>query len=431
MNINEYTARLLTNARVSARHLASASTLLKNRALEEIADELERKAKIIATENAKDIETAKGMGLSDAAIDRLTLNGTRISDMAEGVREIVGLKDPVGEVIDGYLRPNGLRIEKVRVPLGVAAIIYESRPNVTADAAALCLKTGNAVILRGGKEAINSNIAIYRVISGAIASAGLDNRCVQVMETTDRRAVELLLKADEYVDVIIPRGGEELIRRVTSESTIPVIKHYQGICHTFVDEFADLKMARKICLNAKIQRPGTCNAMETMLVHKQIAAAFLPDMVKEMLDAGVEVRCCKESAGIVRAAYRNEDAQAGLPNILDATDSDWTTEYLDMVLSVKVVSSIGDAIDHITMYGSAHSDAIVTENYTNASRFTGEIDSAAVYVNASTRFTDGGEFGMGAEIGISTDKLHARGPMGLPELTSYKYIISGNGQIRG
>jgi glutamate-5-semialdehyde dehydrogenase len=319
--------------------------------------------------------------------------------------------------MEDSVRPNGLQIQKVRVPIGVIIIIYESRPNVTADAASLCLKTGNATILRGGKESIHSNIAIYRQISSALEKVGLDKKAIQVIETTDRAAVNYLLKADEYVDLVIPRGGEGLIRNVVENSTIPVIKHYKGVCHTYVDEFVDLDMAKDVCLNAKIQRPGTCNAMETMLVHEKIAKAFLPDAYKVMSEAGVELRGCEKSRKI-------------LPDIKQATEEDWSTEYLEKILSVKVVSSIEEALNHISAYGSSHSDAIITDDETNAKKFTDEVDSAAVYVNASTRFTDGYEFGMGAEIGISTDKLHARGPMGLNELTSYKYIVHGNGQIR-
>lgn len=429
MNVKEYTQTILNNAKESSRNIASASTLLKNNSLKSIADGLEAEKDYIISENEKDLKAAKESGIASSVIDRLTLTESRIIDMANGVRTIIGLKDPVGELIEGFRRPNGLKIEKVRVPLGVVAIIFESRPNVTADAAALCLKTGNSVILRGGKEAISSNIAIYKVISSAIESAGLDKRSVQVLETIDRMAVEILLKANDYVDVIIPRGGEDLIRRVANESSIPVIKHYQGICHTFVDEFADLKMAEDICLNAKVQRPATCNAMETMLVHSKIASRFLPRAIKKMQDAGVEIRGCETTLSLTNT-FINDNSNTDLKEINLATEDDWSEEYLEMILSIKVVSSINDAMDHITQYGSSHSDAIVTDNYENATKFTNEVDSAAVYVNASTRFTDGGEFGMGAEIGISTDKLHARGPMGLPELTSYKYIVSGNGQIR-
>ncbi len=430
MDVVEYTDRLLKNAKESSRKIASAGSLLKNRALEKIAEDLRANKQQIISENKKDLNTAAEMGLSSSVIDRLTLTDARIDDMADGVMTIVGLRDPVGEVLDGCVRPNGLKISKVRVPLGVVAIIYEARPNVTADAAALCLKTGNATILRGGKESIHSNVAIYKVIESALESAGLDKRCVQVMETVDRAAVDILLKADEYVDVIIPRGGESLIRAITGKSTIPVIKHYQGICHTYVDKFADLQMALDICVNAKAQRPATCNAMETMLVHKDVADSFLPESIVKLREAGVEIKGCKDTLDVL-TRHKDKLPDNCIDDIKLATDEDWATEYLDMVLSVKVTQSLDEAIDHIAKYGSAHSDAIVTENYANAERFTAEVDSAATYVNASTRFTDGGEFGMGAEIGISTDKLHARGPMGLPELTSYKYIVHGNGQVRG
>jgi glutamate-5-semialdehyde dehydrogenase len=337
--------------------------------------------------------------------------------MAEGIREVINLSDPVGEIMEEIVRPNGLDIQKIRVPIGVIIIIYESRPNVTADAASLCLKTGNATILRGGKESIHSNIAIYRQIRLALEKVGLDKNAIQVIETADREAVGYLLKADEYADLVIPRGGESLIRNVVENSTIPVIKHYKGVCHVYVDEFADTDMAREVCLNSKLQRPGTCNAMETMLVHEKISGTFLPDIYKGMSAAGVELRGCEKSRKII-------------PDIKQAVEEDWSAEYLEKILSVKVVSSIDDAIEHISVYGSSHSDAIITEDKSNAKKFTDEVDSAAVYVNASTRFTDGFEFGMGAEIGISTDKLHARGPMGLKELTSYKYIIHGTGQIR-
>lgn len=428
MDIKEYIDRVLKDARESSRNIASLSALLKNQALNRIADRLDSNKLSILSENGKDIKAGREMGLSSSLIDRLTLTESRVHAMAEAIRAIVGLKDPVGEIIEGHVRPNGLRIEKVRVPLGVVAIIYESRPNVTADAAALCLKTGNSVILRGGKEAINSNMAIYRAIEAGLEESGLDKRCVQVIETADRRAVELMLKADNFIDVVIPRGGEELIRTVARESTIPVIKHYKGVCHTYVDEFANLKMAEDICMNAKVQRPATCNAMETMLLHKDIANQFLPDIAGKMQAAGVEIRGCEKTCNILKNCTNRPEIK--LDRIKLATEEDWPTEYLDLILSVKVVSSIDEAIAHIIRYGSAHSDAIVTDNLTNANKFTSEIDSAAVYVNASTRFTDGGEFGMGAEIGISTDKLHARGPMGLQELTSYKYIVHGNGQVR-
>ena len=417
MNVKDYVDTIVKDARNASRLMATVSSSAKNAALEQIAHNLLSSKTTLMSENEKDLKAAEKEGLSSAMIDRLRLTDSRIEAMAEGIREVINLTDPVGEIMEDSVRPNGLQIQKVRVPIGVIIIIYESRPNVTADAASLCLKTGNATILRGGKESIHSNIAIYRQISSALEKVGLDKKAIQVIETTDREAINYLLKADEYVDLVIPRGGEGLIRNVVENSTIPVIKHYKGVCHTYVDEFANLNMAKDVCLNAKIQRPGTCNAMETMLVHRKIANTFLPDAYKVMSEAGVELRGCEKSRKI-------------LPDIKSAAEEDWSTEYLEKILSVKVVSSIEDALNHISVYGSSHSDAIVTENKTNAKKFTDEVDSAAVYVNASTRFTDGYEFGMGAEIGISTDKLHARGPMGLNELTSYKYIVHGNGQIR-
>ncbi len=417
MKVDDYIDKIVTNAKKASQSMSTAGSTLKNAALKQMADNITCNKVALMAENEKDIKAAEEAGLSAAMIDRLKLTDSRIEDMAEGIRQVINLTDPVGEVMEELVRPNGLQIKKVRVPIGVITIIYESRPNVTADAASLCLKTGNATILRGGKESIHSNIAIYKQISQALETVGLDKNAIQVIETTDREAVNYLLKADEYVDLVIPRGGEGLIRNVVENSTIPVIKHYKGVCHTYVDEFADLDMAGDICLNAKVQRPGTCNAMETMLVHGKIAKAFLPDVYKTLSDAGVELRGCEKSREI-------------LPDIKQASEEDWTTEYLEKILSVKVVASINEAIAHITNYGSAHSDAIITEDTTKAKKFTDEVDSSSVYVNASTRFTDGFEFGMGAEIGISTDKLHARGPMGLNELTSYKYVVYGSGQIR-
>ncbi|OHB47636.1 MAG: glutamate-5-semialdehyde dehydrogenase [Planctomycetes bacterium GWF2_40_8] len=417
MNVKAYIDEIVSGAMKASRLMAIASTDTKNAALEQMANNLANSKKILMVENEKDLKAAEKDGLSSAMIDRLRLTDSRIEDMAKGIREVINLGDPVGEVMEEIVRPNGLQIQKIRVPIGVIVIIYESRPNVTADAASLCLKTGNATILRGGKEALHSNIAIYRQINSALEKVGLDKNAVQVIETADREAVDYLLKADEYVDLVIPRGGEGLIRNVVENSTIPVIKHYKGVCHVYVDEFADLNMAKNVCLNAKLQRPGTCNAMETMLVHEKISGTFLPDIFKSMSESGVELRGCEKSRKM-------------LPEMKQATEEDWSTEYLEKILSVKIVSSIDDAIRHISVYGSSHSDAIITEDKSNAKKFTDEVDSAAVYVNASTRFTDGFEFGMGAEIGISTDKLHARGPMGLKELTSYKYIIHGTGQIR-
>ncbi|HHT9134718.1 MAG: glutamate-5-semialdehyde dehydrogenase [Planctomycetota bacterium] len=417
LNIEEYIAELTRGAKEASRRLACTGTAQKDAAILAIVAGLVDSRNNLQRENQRDIEAARRAGLGKALIDRLLLSDRQIKTMTDGLRTIVSLKDPVGEVMSGWKMPNGMLIEKVRVPLGVIAIIYESRPDVTAEAAALCLKAGNAVILRGGKEAINSNLSIYKIIKKALSDSGLDPRCVQIVETTDRAAVDLLLKAERYIDVVIPRGGEELIRAVAEKSRIPVIKHYKGVCHVYVDEYADLDKAEKICINAKVQRPATCNAMETMLVHKNIAEKFLPGTAKKMKEAGVELRGCSNTRKI-------------LPDIKEATEDDWYAEYLDLILAVRVVSSFDEAVDHIAKYGSSHSDAIVTENVTSANRFTNEVDSAAVYVNASTRLTDGGQFGMGAEIGISTDKLHARGPMGLPELTSYKFVIHGNGQIR-
>ncbi|GAX60518.1 gamma-glutamyl phosphate reductase [Candidatus Scalindua japonica] len=417
MNVKAYIDKIVRDAKAASRKTAIADTSIKNAALEQMALNLIDNKEILMAENEKDLRAAEENGLTSAMIDRLKLTELRIEAMAEGIKEVINLSDPVSEIIEKVVRPNGLEIQKIRVPIGVIIIIYESRPNVTADAASLCLKTGNATILRGGKESIHSNIAIYRQISSALEKVGLDKNAIQVIETVDRDAVGYLLKADEFADLVIPRGGEGLIRNVVENSTIPVIKHYKGVCHVYVDEFADPDMAREICLNSKLQRPGTCNAMETMLVHEKLAGTFLPDVCKGMSDAAVELRGCEKSCKIV-------------PGIQLAIDEDWSTEYLEKILSIKVVSSIDDAIEHISAYGSSHSDVIITEDKTNAKKFVDEVDSAAVYVNASTRFTDGFEFGMGAEIGISTDKLHARGPMGLKELTSYKYIIHGTGQIR-
>lgn len=417
MNIENYIDQIVKNAKIASRDIASASTTKKNNALHHIAEDIISSSEMLKIENEKDIAVAKKAGLSEAIIDRLRLSDSRIRGMAEGVRQIIHLADPVGELLRGHTRPNGLQIQKIRVPIGVIVIIYESRPNVTADAAVLCLKAGNAVILRGGKESIHSNRAIYKILTSALENAGLDTRCIQLVEIIEREAIDYLLRADKYVDVVIPRGGEALIRTVVEKSTIPVIKHYKGICHTFVDEFADLTMAEEICFNAKVQRPATCNAMETMLVHEKVAPTFLPGIAKRFDDVGVEIRGCNRTCVILR-------------NIKQATEEDYNNEYLDLILNIKVVNTLDDAIDHITKHGSNHSDAIVTDNVNHAMRFTKEVDSAAVYVNASTRFTDGYEFGMGAEIGISTDKLHARGPMGLEELTSYKFVVYGNGQLR-
>jgi glutamate-5-semialdehyde dehydrogenase len=367
--------------------------------------------------NKKDVLAAKAAGLSCALIDRLTLDDKRIASMAGSLLEIAKLKDPVGEDIRAWKIPNGLWIHKVRVPIGVVAIIYESRPNVTSDCIGLCLKSGNSVILRGGSESLNSNIVIFEILNKVAQKHGLPKGLINMVTTKDRRAVDVLLRLNEYIDLVMPRGGEGLIRRVVSLSRIPVIKHYKGICHVYVDEWADLNMALNICFNAKVQRPGVCNAMECMLVHRDVAARFLPSMARKFSEAGVEMRGCPMTKKIVKGAKL-------------AKEKDYYTEYLDLILSVKVVKDLEEAIKHVNHYGSHHSDTIVTENYENALKFLRQVDSACVYVNASTRFTDGNQFGLGAEIGISTDKLHARGPMALEELTTYKYMVFGNGQVR-
>ncbi len=417
MDLREKIITKVQEAKKASFTLANLNTEVKNRALCLMADRLEEQANILKKENEKDIEAATGKGLSGAMVDRLLLNDQRIQGMSEGLREVAALPDPVGEVIRMWKRPNNLQIGKVRVPIGVIGIIYESRPNVTADAASLCLKAGNAVVLRGGSEAIHSNAAIAKILSESAKEAGVPVEAVQFIEFPDREAVMHLLKMDRYLDLIIPRGGEGLIRTVSENSTIPVIKHDKGVCHTYVDRYADLRMAESITMNAKCQRPGVCNAMETLLVHDAIAGTFLTRMGKRLLEAGVEIRGCPRTREVITES-------------IDVSEEDWTTEYNDLILSVRVVDSLSQAIEHITQYGSQHSEAIVTQDYARARRFLTEVDASAVYVNASTRFTDGHEFGLGAEIGISTNRLHARGPMGLEDLTSYKFIIFGDGQIR-
>jgi len=405
-------------AKQAARVLATTSAVMKNEALISMANGLISAAKELKQENEKDLKYAHEKGLSSALIDRLTLTDNRIDGMASGLKEIAALPDPVGEITHMWQRPNGLQVGKIRVPLGVIGIIYESRPNVTADAAGLCLKSGNAIILRGGSEAINSNTAIASILSQSAQNAGLPEGTIQLIEMTDRQAIMEMLKLDQFIDLIVARGGPGLIKTVTDNSTIPVARHSAGICHTYIDASADLKMAEDICFNAKVQRPGVCNAMETMLVHQDEANKFLPPMIQRLLEADVEIRGCPQVHEIC-------------PEVAKATEEDWRTEYLDLILSVKIVENIDEAMDHIMTYGSLHSDAIVTSDYQRANQFLKEVDSAAVYVNASTRFTDGNEFGLGAELGISTQKLHSRGPMGLEDLTSQKFIIYGNGQIRG
>ncbi|MBM4148918.1 MAG: glutamate-5-semialdehyde dehydrogenase [Lentisphaerae bacterium] len=401
----------------ASRRLAVLGSRRKNAILEAMAEAVETSRKAIAEANAGDVQAARAAGMAPALVDRLTLTDKRIDAMIAGIREVAALKDPVGHKISRWIRPNGLEIVKRRVPIGVIAIIYESRPNVTADTAALCIKTSNAVILRGGKEAINSNRAIADAMAEGGRKGGLPENAIQLIRTTDREAVRELVRLDGIVDMVIPRGGESLIRAVVENATVPVLKHYKGICATYVDESADVEMALRIVENAKCQRPGTCNATETLLVHEAAAKEFLPRMAAALMARGVELR-------------GDAAARAVVADMKAATDRDWDTEFLDMVLAVGVVPSLEAAIAHINRHGSHHSDAIITESENAARRFCAEIDSAAVYVNASTRFTDGGEFGMGAEIGISTDKLHARGPMGLEELTTYKYVVTGNGQVR-
>lgn len=404
-------------AKQAARKLATLSTVVKNQALLAMAKALEENHSQIVIANAKDIANAENSGMPKPLIDRLLLNEARIKAMADGLRQIAALPDPIGETLTGWQNQNGLAISKVRVPLGVIGIIYEARPNVTVDAAGLCLKAGNAVILRGGSEAINSNTAVTAVIAQAAYDTGIPQGAIALVSTTDRQAVTAMLKLNKYLDVIIPRGGAGLIRTVVENSTVPVIETGTGVCHTFVDESADLGMAQEIAFNAKVSRPGVCNAMETLLVHSDVAAEFLPDMLERYHQAGVELRGCYETMKYHQAVKR-------------ATESDWAAEFLDLILAVRVVDSLDMALEHIAAYSTRHSEAIITKDYNNARRFQQEVDAAAVYVNASTRFTDGFEFGFGAEIGISTQKLHARGPMGLPELTSIKYVVNGNGQIR-
>jgi glutamate-5-semialdehyde dehydrogenase len=408
---------LAANAKSAARRLAQASPVQKNRCLEAIAASLMEQQASILKANAADMETGKARGMNAAILDRLKLTPARVEEMAKGLRALVGLPDPIGRVDSTWLRPNGLEIRRVRVPIGVIAIIYEARPNVTVDAAGLCLKAGNSVILRGGSEAIQSNLALAGVMLAGLKACDLPEPAIQVVPRTEREAVMHLLKMDQFIDLVIPRGGESLIRTVVENSTIPVIKHYKGVCHVYVDCKADFDMALKIIENAKCQRPGVCNAAEKVLIHRDVAAKFAPRLAELFRRKKVEMRGDARFCALVAEAK-------------PATDEDWYAEYLDLIITVAVVDSLEAAVDHIATFGSAHSDAIVTEDKSAGVRFTELVDSAAVYVNASTRFTDGGQFGMGAEIGISTDRIHARGPMGLDELTSYKYVVLGNGQIR-
>jgi glutamate-5-semialdehyde dehydrogenase len=410
-------AKMGRQARQASSILARIPTDAKNRALAAMADALLASREFLIKENSLDVERARQDGLSAAMIDRLTLSETAIGGIARGITEVAALPDPVGNIASLRRRPNGLTVGRMRIPLGVIGIIYESRPNVTADAAALCLKSGNAVILRGGSEAIRSNLAICLIIRGVLRDLSLPETAIQIVPITDREAVYELLQLEESIDVIIPRGGEELIRAVVRDSKIPVIKHYKGVCHIFVDESADLDMAVRICMNAKTQRPGVCNAMETLLVHEAVAPVFLPAAAGPLREAGVVIRGCQRTRAI-------------LPDAEEATEEDWYREYLELILAVRVVANLDEAIAHIEKYGSLHTEAIITESYERAQRFLREVNSSTVLVNASTRFSDGFELGLGAEIGISTTKLHAFGPMGLEELTTTKFIVYGNGQVR-
>jgi glutamate-5-semialdehyde dehydrogenase len=415
--LREEALRLGKRAKTAARQLAPLSSEEKNKSLLAIADELEARSAFLIGENEKDLEAAKTAGASSAILDRIALNPSRVKAMAKGLREVAALPDPVREVVKMWRRPNGLQVGRMRIPLGVIGIIYEARPNVTADAAALCLKSGNAVILRGGSEAYHSNQAIGTVLREACAATRVPQDAVQVVERKDHGLVNELLQLEDYIDLIIPRGGEELIRAVAANSKVPVIKHYKGVCHVYVDNEASLEMAERICLNAKVQRPSVCNAMETLLVHEAIAAKFLPQMIAKFQRAGVEIRGCEKTRALV-------------PGSKKATEDDWSTEYLDLILAVRVVKDMDEAIDHIERYGSEHTESIITTNYQKSREFIDRVNSSAVMVNASTRFNDGGELGLGAEIGISTSKIHAFGPMGLEELTTTKFVVFGDGQIR-
>jgi len=415
--LSKLAAETAERARKASLILAKAASGPKNDALLRMAGGIVDRADYIIGENKKDVDEARAKGLSAAMIDRLKLTADRLARIADGLRQVSAQEDPVGEIVHMWKRPNGLLVGKMRIPLGVIGIIYESRPNVTADAAGLCVKSGNAVILRGGSETIRSNIAMGEVLRESLKGAGLPEDAVQVIPVTDRGAVLEMLKLEEYIDLVIPRGGEGLIRFVAENSRIPVLKHYKGVCHIFVDETAQPGMAESVCLNAKVQRPGVCNAMETMLVHEKIAKKFLPVVAKRFEDEGVELRGCERTRKI-------------LPGIKKAGESDWHEEYLDLILSVKVVKGIDEAVAHIEKYGSMHTESIITENYTNSQKFVNGVNSSTVMVNASTRFSDGYELGLGAEIGVSTSKLHAFGPMGALELTTTKFVVFGEGQIR-
>ena len=417
-DLKQYALSVAAQAKQASRQLATVSTESKNVWLRASAERIRQRTAEIQAANERDLQRAPDSGLSSAAVDRLRLTKPRLEGVAAALEEIALLPDPIGEVIEGHVRPNGLAISRVRVPLGVVFFIYESRPNVTADAAAICVKSGNAVILRGGKEAFHSNHAIYSVLADGLRDAGLPGHAVQLVNTTDREAVGQFLALGGLIDVTIPRGGKSLIERVAREASMPVIKHFDGVCHVYVDKSADLEMAAEITINAKCQRPGVCNAAETLLVHAGVAEEFLPRIAAALRERGVTLKGCERTRTLV-------------PFAEPATEESYRTEYLDLILSVKVTPGLEEAIAHINDYGSHHTDAIVTTDLGAARRFTAAVDSAAVMVNASTRFNDGGELGLGAEIGISTDKFHARGPCGLREMTSYKYIVQGTGQVRG
>ncbi len=415
--IRDSVEKICRAAKEAAASLGRADSSKKNAALAGMAKGLRGRSEWLKAENLKDVEAGKARGLSAAMLDRLLLTDARIRQMADGIEEVISLPDPVGEVLKMWRRPNGLWVGRMRIPLGVIGIIYESRPNVTADAAALCVKSGNAVVLRGGSEAIRSNTAIARILRDALSESGLPEDSVSIIDRTDRAAIDCLLAAEEFVDLIIPRGGEGLIRSVAEKSRIPVIKHYRGVCHIYVDEGADLPQAVSVCINAKVQRPGVCNALETLLVHEKAAPRFLPAVASKLVKSGVELRGCPKTLRL-------------LPQARPASEEDWGTEYLDLILAVKVVSSMDEAMEHIRRYGSLHTEAILTKDHARAMRFVREVDSSLVLVNASTRFNDGFQLGLGAEIGISTTKIHAFGPMGLEELTTTKFIAFGDGQVR-
>ena len=417
MSIESVILEMARAAKAASVQMARCPSARKNEVLLKIADQLEADAAAVQAENRKDLEYAREIGLSEAMIDRLTVKDATIRSMAQGLREVAALEDPVGAITKTWSRPNGLEVSRMRIPLGVIGIIYESRPNVTIDAAGLCFKSGNAVILRGGSEALHSNQALATIIARVLKATGMPEKAVQVVPVRDREAVNILLAQEESIDLIIPRGGEGLIRFVVQNSRIPVLKHYKGVCHVFVDESADLGMAEEIIFNAKVQRPGVCNAMETLLVHRSTAEAFLPRMARRLQAAGVALRGCPETCRI-------------LPGTPPATEADWYEEYLDLILAVRVVDDMDAAIAHMTQYGSSHTEAIVTSDYRRARRFVRDMDASVVLVNASTRFNDGGQLGLGAEIGISTSKLHAFGPMGIDELTTTKFVVFGDGQVR-